>query len=126
MIGQVLELAANAVSYWPVEKLQATYEARCRSKGSDPEERLQTFLENAADSAGFWATVKTSVKAGKIRICRWVTNPSEVRRIVEFLNGQMTTAEELLAVDQAVRQRDAEDIGARVYGQTRSGLRLKF
>src|SRR5215213_328791 len=29
VIGQVLEYAANAVSYWPVEKLQATFEGRC-------------------------------------------------------------------------------------------------
>jgi hypothetical protein len=126
VIGQVLEYAANAVSYWPVEKLQATYDARCRGEGSDPEERLQAFLGDGAESAGFWSTVKTNLKAGKIRILLVGDSiPSEVRRIVEFLNGQMTSAEILALEIKQFGNDTLKTLVPRVYGQTEQAAGVK-
>ena len=34
VIGQMLEYAANAVAYWPIEQVRATFEARCEVEGS--------------------------------------------------------------------------------------------
>jgi hypothetical protein len=126
VIGQVLEYAANAVSYWPVEKLQATFEARCRSEASDPEERLQAFLGGGVETAGFWSTVKTNLKAGKIRILLVGDSiPSEVRRIVEFLNGQMTSAEILAVEIKQFGNETLKTLVPRVYGQTEQAVGVK-
>ena len=35
-VGQMLDYAANAVVYWPVEQIQAEFESRCDSEGLNP------------------------------------------------------------------------------------------
>ena len=36
VVGQMLDYAANALAYWPADRLQTTYEARCASLQVDP------------------------------------------------------------------------------------------
>ena len=95
----VLEYAANAVVYWPVETLRARYEVTCTRESIDASERLAAFLGADGDAENFWGRVKTNLQAGKIRLV-FVGDeiPSELRRIVEFLNQQMDPAE-VLAVE---------------------------
>ena len=95
----VLEYAANAVVYWPVETLRARYEVTCTRENIDASERLAAFLGADGDAENFWGRVKTNLQAGKIRLV-FVGDeiPSELRRIVEFLNQQMDPAE-VLAVE---------------------------
>ena len=40
VVGQMLDYAANAVVYWPVEKIRASFEARCETERLDPDEVL--------------------------------------------------------------------------------------
>ena len=40
VIGQMLDYAANAVVYWPVERLRGIFEARCTVAGRDPAAEL--------------------------------------------------------------------------------------
>lgn len=42
VVGQMLDHAANAIVYWPVETIRVKYEARCGSDGLDPD---QTFID---------------------------------------------------------------------------------
>ncbi len=65
VVGQMLDYAANAVVYWPIEKLRAQFEANC---GSDPEEVIGEFLGPDADSEKFWQTAKTNLQAGRVRL----------------------------------------------------------
>lgn len=126
VVGQVLEYAANAVSYWPIEKLQARFEDRCQRAGLDPVQALQTFLGEGADPAAFWGAVKTNLKAGKIRILLVGDSiPAEVRRIVEFLNGQMTSAEILALEIRQFGNDDLKTLVPRVYGQTEQAAGVK-
>jgi hypothetical protein len=126
VVGQVLEYAANAVSYWPVEKLQARFEDRCQRAGTDAMQALQTLLGDAADPAAFWGTVKTNLKAGKIRILLVGDSiPAEVRRIVEFLNAQMTSAEILAVEIKQFGNEDLKTLVPRVYGQTEAATGVK-
>ena len=37
VVGQMLDYAANAVVYWPVERLEAEFETTARAAGNDPE-----------------------------------------------------------------------------------------
>lgn len=94
VVGQMLDYAANAVMYWPVESIQAMFETRCEKEGTNSNDKLAEFLNNETQSDSFWEQVKTNLQAGKIRLIFVADEISiELRRIVEFLNGQMDPAE---------------------------------
>lgn len=103
VVGQLLDYAANAVVYWPLERLRADFEAACTTRGEVADTLVETLLapdgEQQADIESFWAQVKTNLQAGKVRLV-FVADiiPPELRRIVEFLNEQMSPAE-VLAVE---------------------------
>ena len=94
VVGQMLDYAANAVMYWSIEKLRTLFEQTCDAQGRDPEQELHDLLGLEADVETFWEQVKTNLQAGKIRLLFVADSiPPELRRIVEFLNGQMDPAE---------------------------------
>jgi hypothetical protein len=96
VVGQLLEYAANAVVYWPVEQMQAAFERTCERDGRDPEEALIDFLGIEAGDEQFWQRAKTNLQAGRVRLVFVAdTIPPELRRIIEFLNSQMDPAEVL-------------------------------
>ena len=94
VVGQMLDYAANAVAYWPIEKLRSLFEAQCQAAGRDPGLELPKFLEDESAPEAFWQTVKSNLQAGRIRMVFVADEvPSELRRIVEFLNSQLERAE---------------------------------
>lgn len=100
VVGQMLDYAANAVVYWPVEQVRAYFATTCQSGGVDPEQTVLDFLQDPeADPERFWVQVKTNLEAQRVRMV-FVADviPPELRRIVEFLNAQMSPAE-VLAVE---------------------------
>ncbi len=126
VIGQMLDYAANAVVYWPVEAIKARFESRCREDGRDPEAELVRFLGEGQDVSMFWQTVKTNLQAGRVRLLFIADEiPIELRRVVEFLNSQMDPAE-VLAIE--VRQFVGENLKTlvpRVVGQTETARQRK-
>ncbi|MDQ3830656.1 MAG: hypothetical protein M3361_15405 [Candidatus Tectomicrobia bacterium] len=99
VVGQMLDYAANAVIYWPIETLQAQFERQCQRRGVDPDGELASFLERAQDPVLFWQQAKTNLQAGKIRLLFVADEiPAELRRMVAFLNQQMDPAE-VLAIE---------------------------
>lgn len=93
VVGQMLDYAANAVSYWPVEGIRVAFEKTCSELEEDPEARLGAFLGSTEPDA-FWLQVKTNLQAGRIRMLFVADEiPAELRRVVEFLNEQMDPAE---------------------------------
>jgi hypothetical protein len=126
VVGQMLDYAANAVVYWPVESMRAQFERACSGLGREPADVLAEFLGDDADPDAFWQQAKTNLQAGRIRMV-FVADviPPELQRIVEFLNGQMNFAE-VLAVE--VRQYVGQGQRAmvpRVLGQTASAQQKK-
>ena len=119
VLGQMLDYAANAVAYWPVEDIRAKFEAQCEANGTDPEEELASLLGDERDTADFWQQVKTNLQAGRIRMVFIADEiPAELRRIVEFLNGQMDPAEVLaIEIKQFVGE-GVKTLVPRVVGQT--------
>ena len=119
VVGQMLDYAANAVAYWPVEQVQAKFESRCEAESEDSEEILSGFLGDDAKSDDFWLNVKTNLQAGRIRLV-FVADviPPELRRVVEFLNEQMDPAEVLaIEVKQFIGE-GMKTLVPRVLGQT--------
>lgn len=99
VLGQILEYAANATSYWPQDLLAGAFAERVRASGGDPEEVLIEFLDGEQEPEAFWDRVWTNLRAGKVRLLIVADQiTAELQRIVEFLNSQMSPAE-LLAVE---------------------------
>ena len=123
VVGQMLDYAANAVVYWPVESIWARFEAACDSRSDDPDQLIAELIEaDPDDEAGIQAfrrQVKTNLQAGRVRLVFVADEiPPELRRIVEFLNEQMDPAE-VLAVE--IKQYVGEGIRTlvpRVMGHT--------
>ena len=89
----MLDYAANGVAYWPVERIEALFVRSCEELGVDPDLSLGEFLADASPEE-FWKTVKTNLQAGRVRMVFVADEiPSELSRIVEFLNNQMDPAE---------------------------------
>jgi len=126
VVGQMLDYAANAVAYLPVEKLRTAFEARCAAASLDPGVELESFLGSDINTDEFWHKVKTNLQAGRVRLVFVADEiPPELRRIVEFLNQQMDPAE-VLAVE--IRQYvggSFRSLIPRVFGQTEQAQQKK-
>lgn len=121
VVGQMLDYAANAVVYWPMEQIRGCFERLCEDQKIDPAERLAEFLADKSETGHFWTNVETNLQAGRIRMV-FVADviPAELRRIVEFLNEQMKPAQ-VLAVE--IKQYVGEGMRTlvpRVYGGTQA------
>lgn len=93
VVGQMLDYAANATLYWPIEHLRDAFAAECAKSDEDPDEKLEEFIGNT-DQEEFWKTVKTNLQAGRIKLVFVADEiPSELKRIIEFLNEKMDPTE---------------------------------
>ncbi len=126
VVGQMLDYAANATKYWPAGVIQQAFERRCSRDGLDPDAELARVLGDGRDAQAFWATVAANIDAGRTRLLFVADEiPSELRRVVEFLNDQMDRTE-VLAVD--VRRYGGADLSVfvpHVYGQTERARQKK-
>lgn len=93
VVGQMLDYAANALAYWPVEQLQLAFEQTCASRGFSADEVLAGFLADS-DEERFWTSVRTNLQAGRMRLL-FVADliPAELERVVEFLNRNMPSVD---------------------------------
>lgn len=130
VVGQMLDYAANAVVYWSIETIQAKFEANCNSQGVDPTQLVAELVKADSDDEvlveAFWSQVKTNLQAGKVRLVFVADEiPSELRRIVEFLNTQMDPAEVLaVEIKQYVGQ-GVQTLVPKVIGRTAGADRKK-
>lgn len=94
VVGQMLDYAANAIAFWPVERIISAFEDTCQVKGADSSEVLSQHLGDDRSEEEFWQLVKTNLAGGRLRLV-FVSDdiPKELRRIIEFLNEQMASAE---------------------------------
>jgi hypothetical protein len=118
VVGQMLDYAANAVAYWPVETIRNKFEANYEADKVDPETALTEILGADIDQEEFWQKVKTNLQAGRVRLVFVADEiPSELRRVVEFLNEQMDPAEVLgVEIAQFVTE-GFRTLVPRVFGQ---------
>ncbi|MEY6431241.1 hypothetical protein ABC977_02335 [Thioalkalicoccus limnaeus] len=120
----MLDYAANARTYWPKDKIRAL--AAEASGGTDQLEiKLQEFLGadevngEQIDTEAYWDAVERHLRNGEVRLLFVADHiPTELRRIIEFLNEHMPLVE-VLGVE--VRQYEGKSVRAlvpRVIGQT--------
>jgi hypothetical protein len=126
VVGQMLDYAANAIIFWPIEKIQSKFEAHCQTKETDPDQEIQNLIGEEHDPEEFWQKVKTNLQAGKVRLV-FVADviPSELKRIVEFLNEQMDPAEVIaIEIKQFVGE-GFKSMVPRVVGQTQQAMKKR-
>ena len=119
LVGQMLDYAANAVVYWPIEEIQSALERRCEKENLDSETEVTNLIGSDSDPEEFWKRAAVNLQAGRVRLVFVADQiPRELRRVVEFLNEQMTPAE-VIAIE--VKQYVGEGVKTlvpRVIGQT--------
>jgi len=127
VVAQMLDYAANAVVYWPAEQIREWFTATCDAQGVDPNDAL-TGLVGDADLhiEGFWETVRTNLRAGRLRLVFIADEvPAELRRIVEFLNEQMSETEVIAVEIRQYRNGGQRALIPRVIGQTPAARQTK-
>jgi hypothetical protein len=120
VVGQMLDYAANGVVYWPLEQLRELFAGQCDRDDEDPDLVISELVGEETDTEDFWARVEENLRAGRVRMV-FVSDeiPRELRRVVEFLNGQMNPAEVIaIEVKQYVGADGTKTLVPRVIGQT--------
>lgn len=96
IVGQMMDYAANAVVYWPVERIRERF---AKTHGLVADEKLDEFLDGRMEAEDFWQLANENLKKKKVRLLFVADEiPTELQRIVEFLNEQMDPTE-VLAVE---------------------------
>jgi hypothetical protein len=119
VVGQLIEYAANGVTYWPIDQVRAEFEAWCDASGVDSADRLRDALGGLDDIEAFWRSAKENLESGRVRMV-FVGDiiPPELQRMVEFLNEQMSKAEVLAVELRYYRADDLTTLVPRVVGAT--------
>jgi hypothetical protein len=120
IVGQMLDYAANAVTYWNIESLRAAYEEHVADLGGDPEDAIAGLVDDPeVDYDEFWERAKTNLRAGRIRLVFVAdTIPTELQRVVEFLNERMSPTEVLAVEIRQYTGGGEQTLVPRVLGQT--------
>jgi hypothetical protein len=120
VVGQMLDYAANAVTYWNVDTLRAAYEVSAVERGGNAEDEIAELVDDPElDYDEFWERAKTNLRAGRIRLVFVAdTIPTELQRIVEFLNERMSPTQVLAVEIRQYRGGGEQTLVPRVLGQT--------
>jgi len=94
VIGQILEYAANAANAWGGGRAREQAREYWSRKGRDVDAVVVATFGPDFDVEEFWRTIEENLRYGKIRliVAADALRP-EVRRIIEYLNAEMSTAE---------------------------------
>lgn len=122
VIGQMLEYAANASQYWPVDRIRTLASQRL----GGPEfldQAVRDFAVLAEDDPEgveqYWRTVDANLRRGPLRLLFVADELSrELRRVIEFLNEHMPQIEVLGIEVRQYSQGALRAFVPRVVGQT--------
>jgi hypothetical protein len=119
VVGQMLDYAANAMVYWSIQRIQASFASTCKERAVAPDAVMREFVGPAGEPDAFWQQVKTNLQAGRVRLLFVADEiPAELKRIVEFLNEQMDPAEVLALEIKQFANETLRTLVPRVIGQT--------
>ena len=126
VVGQLLDYAANAVSYWDIDQVRNLFETQCRARQCEPGDVLREFLGDEAEPEDFWERTRANLQAARLRLVFVADNvPPELQRIVEYLNEQMSGTEVLAVEVKQFVGGGLQSLVPRVLGQTQAARRAK-
>lgn len=113
VVAQMLDYAANATEYWPIETIRNLYDDQKRNLSEDLD--IEPDKEEL-----FWDTVSSNLRLGKIRLLFVADEiPMSLQRIIEFLNNQMTETEVLgLEIKQFISNENLTTLVPKIIGLT--------
>ena len=139
VVGQMLDYAATAASVWSGDGMRKAFEEDANKRGTDPIDELSNLLKPDDETTAeelvdeFWERAATNLDANRLRLLFVADEiPSELERVVKFLNEQTRDNLEVLAVE--VKQypgQFGDALVSRVIGhvdkqsETRSGTRRR-
>lgn len=126
VVGQMLDYAANFQAFWSAEKILSALEASYAQKKVDWNSAFSEFIGPEMTADRFWQAVATNIRAGKLRLLFVADHiPSELRRIVEFLNEQMNPVEVLALELRQFSGQGLRTIVPVIFGQTQEAAGRK-
>jgi hypothetical protein len=91
VVAQMLEYAANGSSYWDVADIRRKLQERAAPSldaNADFQDAFNIVTDHDSDT--YWRSVESKLKGGQVRLVFVADRiPSELRRLVEFLNEKM-------------------------------------
>jgi hypothetical protein len=132
VVGQMMDYAANATKYWPIGSIQNAFNEMYVKDGKDSIQVLNDLLgieaEDEGDIEEFWSKVHENLRNGVIRMLFVADEiPEELRRIIEFMNDQMTKSEVLgIEIKQFLNvDNNIKTLVPRVIGSTTNAILTK-
>ncbi len=123
VVGQMMDYAANAVVYWPVERIRERF---AKTHGLVADEKLDEFLDGRMEAEDFWQLANENLKKKKVRLLFVADEiPTELQRIVEFLNEQMDPTEVLAVEIKQFVGGGQTGLVPRVIGRTAVAIEIK-
>lgn len=118
IVGQMLDYVAHASIFWDADTLEERFVETCDELDISPEETLAELVDEE-ETAGFWEEVEKNLRSKEIRLVFVADEvPSELKRVVEFLNESMQEVEVLAIEVVQYASGDETVFVPRLYGQT--------
>lgn len=118
IVGQMLDYVAHASIFWDADTLEERFVETCVERDISPEETLAELVDEK-ETAGFWEDVEKNLRSKEIRLVFVADEvPSELKRVVEFLNEAMQEVEVLAIEVVQYASSDETVFVPRLYGQT--------
>ncbi len=126
VVGQMLDYASNASLYWGKGRIRSRFESRCESEDMDFDIALEEKFGEDVETESFWSKVDSNLKSENIRLLFVADDiPSELKRVVEFLNGQMNSVEVLALEVKQYAGENQKALVPRIIGQTEEARERK-
>jgi len=106
VVAQMLDYAANGIEYWSMDRLRQAAAETAQHRGQALDEQIVDLLgDDEASIEDYWDAVEANLRAHRVRLVFVAdSTPKELRRLVEFLNEEMTNVS-VLAVEVKQYQR---------------------
>lgn len=119
VVGQMLDYAANALKFWPPERIRELAASQYGGLEALETEIRGLLQDQEADIEKYWQTVERKQKAGEMRLLFVADQiPRELRRIIEFLNEHMPRIEVLGVEIRQYERGGTRVLVPRVIGRT--------
>jgi hypothetical protein len=128
VVAQMLDYAANGTSYWKMDSLRQSAAETAQRSGKSLDDEILKLLnsDDPAQIDQYWIRVEENLRGAHVRLIFVADSvPAELRRLVEFLNEQMTTVEVLAVEAKQFVGGDLFAIVPRLLGMTETARESK-
>lgn len=126
VVAQMIEYAANSQHSLDAASMRRYAEASASARGVDLRDLFDALGSDFAAADELFERAEANLKEGRVRLVFFLEeSPPELRRLVDFLNGQMTRAEVLLVEVGMYRHGDTIFLCPSLHGYSPQASALK-